>query len=154
MMKTDNTIPAAPRAVLSNRVRVVNFSSPHPFLFEDGTELARCHPDRVSAFKMEVHEISILAGAGLWHDIYVRHLVTDVIITEMIRLHEDREIDIIIVPRVLLDAMKDWKRAIEEEMKGPLQGGGRVLWTDNKCRTIRQKERKDPPVNFIDKFCR
>jgi len=52
---TNKTMSMMPKAKLTNGLVVANFSSGHPFTFEDGTVLPACQDDRVQALVI-VHQ--------------------------------------------------------------------------------------------------
>lgn len=128
----------APRATLTNGVRVVNFSSPHSFEFEDGTTLRACGPERVLDLPLRRDE-TIISNHGPWSTIRVGFLPTETVWDELLLLAQDDTVDIILVPRVMLDA---------------LRAAGHQI---GKCRTGLLKERDlgafRAKVHYIDRFC-
>lgn len=138
MMSRTTSIPAAPRATLSTEVDVVNFSSPHPFKFVDGTILAACDPERVKALPLE-RRYTVLMDHGNRRDVRVVFLPTEAVLEELTALEADETIDIIIVPRIVLDGL------------------GWIGRPAGKARTIMLAERDHgesrEKINRIDCFC-
>lgn len=102
-------IPAETRIKLSTGVTVANFSSPHPFTFDNGQVLAACAPERAKALMLDAVEREIPAKHGV--DIALRFEMSTPVLVEIMRLSNYWEIDIILVPLPVLVATKahfDW----------------------------------------------
>jgi hypothetical protein len=97
-----------PIVVLSNGLRVGNFSSPHDFVFEDGSVLPRCSDERVKAGSVEAEFQT--EDRGVWSDIVgMKDRPTeecDKLLSEAVALWDEGKVDLVIVPRRLLDAIK------------------------------------------------
>ena len=73
----------APVLELSSGARIANFSSGHPFLFDDGRTLCACDHERVERLKMEPQERELLSE-GRWTDIVIDFELTQVVLDELI----------------------------------------------------------------------
>jgi hypothetical protein len=121
-----------PSTVLSNGVKVINLTSPHFFEFEDGSILDACSDERASIFKaIPVEKIS---KNDIWTDISLSFKLSDSL-RSIILDHSKFDADIVIVPRVILDAAK--------------QEGLQI----GKLRTIRYNNRSSKKKICIDRFC-
>ena len=49
-------LPELPTVILSNGLRVANYSSPHPFTFDDGSVLPRCSDERATMTMLKKHK--------------------------------------------------------------------------------------------------
>lgn len=130
-------MPAAPVLELRTGVRVANFSSGHPFHFGDDYILPACDSIRVERLKLEPQEQEF-PGANGWTDIVIDFKLTGEVLDELTTLVGCPDIDVVIVPRVVMDSLKS----------AGLPFG--------KCRTIRIKRRSQdghPAVCCDDKFC-
>ena len=138
---------AAPRVTLSNGLTLANFSSPHPFKFMDGSVLPPCSPERVRAlplkrFEEERHDAALQNAARssgvVWTTVRVAFSTTPAVRASLDALESDLGVDIIIAPRVVLDALR----------RDGLPIG--------KVRTVLVADRDGPgreKLNFIDRFC-
>ena len=131
-----------PIIMLSNGLRVANFSSPHPFTFEDGSILPAI-PN--SSFDLDCHESEIDD-----HTIMVKFCTTPLVRANLLDwyyVYNEGLVDIVIVPRPLLDALYDenhiWASndmpTIQYLLKSPF-------------RTIRLVDR-EKKICSINKFC-
>jgi hypothetical protein len=109
----------APVVMLSNGLLVANFSSPHPFNFEDNTILSACDRSRAEAGELnkisELHPWPWRNGVpdhmkGVLPKIYqssVSFKMTHVVIDMLSELEEDRYVDIVLVPLPVLFCIRD-----------------------------------------------
>ena len=125
------TITEAPAVNLSNGLRVVNFSSPHPFNFVDGVELPACSKERSSALNMgrekdievpwpnQLHAVSgpILAVTPVF-------TMTPAVEAELVELQESWDVDIIMVPFPLLQLLR------EQDLLGRFNKAATVIMAD------------------------
>jgi len=131
------TLSEAPVVELANGIRVANFSSGHEFYFQHGRTLPPCQADRVSKLSLEPSERELLPN-GRWKDIVIEFKITQVVLDELIKLNGREDIDIIMVPRIVMDALKAKNLPV------------------GKCRTGRRLTRQtttDPGVWRDDTFC-
>lgn len=98
-MNFDHTI-----VVLKNGLRVVNFSSPHPFVFDDGSELPAV-PGEVSRHLM-LEQSEVEHNRGSYFDVRLSFQMSDAIRVMLEKLVNNPEVDIIIVPFPVMEACK------------------------------------------------
>ena len=128
-----------PTAVLSNGLRVANFSSPHPFKFVDGTEIPACSPERAKGLMLiadeKVGRVSITTPKGVVEveNIDLEFRLSDSVEKALLEAMNSRA-DIILVPFPVLRAMKDAGISI------------------GRCRVIRVADRVTKAIH-VDKFC-
>lgn len=137
-----------PVVALSNGLRVANFSSPHPFTFVDGHVLPACAPERAQWLMLEAEETRVTNHiTQRWGHTNVGVPITDIILSwkltpdvmaEVARLHEVEDIDIVLVPLPVMQALKEFCPDTS-------------LY--KKCRVIRTADRVAKTI-YIDKFCR
>jgi hypothetical protein len=138
-----NTISKAPVVVLSNGLRVANFSSPHTFNFEDGNILEACAPDRVAAGALDrVDEDRPWPGLpGVTAVVPVFRLSASA--RELLmELQADENVDVILSPLPVIDALRRFSADGED---------GISYFT--KAATICVKDRQTKTI-FINRFCR
>ena len=121
-----------PIITLSNGLKVGNFSSPHPFNFEDGSILPACEPERSKAGSLKVEEVETEGIKGTT-DIDINFLLSESV-EKMLDEVEELDVDIVLVPFPVL---------------GAIHKAGRPL---GKCRVIRVKDRQTKDIH-IDRFC-
>ncbi|TXH55011.1 MAG: hypothetical protein E6Q97_09675 [Desulfurellales bacterium] len=100
----------SPVVTLSTGVRIANFSSPHPFTFDDGTVLPACSVDRANWLLLESFEM--LMPRGLWEDVELQFDLSDTVASAVLELERDNDVDIILVPFPVLEALKARRRQI------------------------------------------
>ena len=130
-------LPKAPKTTLQNGIHIINFSSPHSFLFTDGSVLGKCDPARVEAGALDVEEI-VSDGIKGTQDIEIKwHLnekVIDMLDWEHRGPHADG-VDIVLVPLPVILAVKE--------------AGYKVFPKIRACRIANRMTK----VIFADKFC-
>lgn len=97
----------APIITLHNGVRIVNFSSPHPFNFVTGEILPGCSSERANHLMLQAEERLVSNGGG-WKDMILKFNMSKNVWDELSKLNNDSNIDIILVP---LPVMQAWKTA-------------------------------------------
>jgi len=125
-----------PLVTLKSGLVVGNFSSPHSFTFTDGSMLPACQPERSALGALSAEETDVTKGRkARWTDIKIDFSLSD---TTRAALHDASKVecDVIIVPRVVLEALRK---------------AGRDLAV-TKFRTIRLADRVSK-IAFADKFC-
>lgn len=137
----------APRATLKSGLVIVNFSSPHPFLFDDDTILGSCDQERSLALALKVAEKHVYRTTirrARIEDVIMGYAMTDAVLDELFALDQDETVDIILVARPVQDAFKDntAQRLVEP-------------WSTNKIRGVRKASPRgvEPIVNYADRFC-
>ena len=130
---------------LNNGLRIVNFSSPHPFNFVTGEILPACEKEWVKKMSLDIVETNSNSAYSMMigrresnpvqiSDIHIKVNVPKMIIDALDELNEDANVDIVLVPFMLLQALKD---------------GG---WPHRKCRAIRVADRISKEI-YSNKFC-
>lgn len=122
----------APVVVLKNGIRIANFSSPHQFIFDDGTVLPQCYPSRSNGLML--NSIEVATPNQSWIDITLRFELSNAVSAAINELELREDIDIILVPFPVLEALKAAGQAI------------------GKCRVCRVADRVTK-VLHSDKFC-
>ena len=93
-------------AILASGLKVANFSSPHPFIFDDGTVLAACSKERAEATMLDTQEVETVSDCGRYADIELTFVENRAVRGHIQKAHADESIDIIIVPLPVLQARK------------------------------------------------
>ena len=142
-------LSSATRVTLTTGVVVANFNSGHALVFDDGTILPACEDDRVNALKCVPREVEVPNPKG-WVDIDLTFNVTTEILHELGALQYDDDVDIILVPLMLMRAVRAWEVAREDHKVF------RKMRTQRKTSNGRQtKSNPDgghPPI-FHNRFC-
>jgi len=126
-----------PVVTLQNGLQVGNFSSPHPFLFVDGTSLEACSDERARALMLHAEEVTTngvaLPGGGHVQDIDLEFRLSEEV---RVALEEAQaaDCDVVLVPFPVIRAMKEAGMEI------------------GKCRVIRVADRVTKAI-FTDRFC-
>lgn len=97
---------------LSNGLRVGNFSSPHSFLFEDGCVLPACSEDRSRALNIDMLETPVKTLNIQNTDvkfITIDARISPNVIDEIEQILMVEKVDIVIVPRSVLEALHYWE---------------------------------------------
>lgn len=139
----------SPIATSSNGIRVANFSSGHPFEFEDGTILPACEQDRVDAGSVSLKEQLELCetDTGVAYNEVTLTPTLGPDAGVMLDEFYDLPVDIVIVPLMMLEAIKHERSRIEQLC-------GHATGSDNRwffCHAIRRDKRNGPIC--IDRFC-
>lgn len=101
---------------LSNGKRVGNFSSPHPFIFEDGTVLPACSDYQADKLKVDFIEKEYEGG-----DIELDFRLSTEVKFEMLRWQNDYKlgkVDVVFCPLPMMTALKSSGYGI---MKSPFR---------------------------------
>jgi len=111
-MTTTTSLTSAPVVGLSNGLRVMNFSSPHPFTFEDGTVLPACDEARSRALSMDREDEESAWAGPLFN---VTGSITAVkpvfrlnaeTLAALEAAEESWDVDVVLVPFPLLQAVR------------------------------------------------
>ncbi len=132
---------------LNNGIKIANWSSPHSFTFVTGEVLPACDNDRAKEMALDIKETEVpysnvpdvLMGKSnnvkvLWNDIRMQTTIPKPVRADLVKLQRSKSIDIILVPFMMLSAMKDSSMPI------------------GKCRVIRRVSRISKEI-YSDKFC-
>lgn len=130
----------APVVELSNELKVLNFSSPHPFNFEDGTTLPACSAERALSLMLKTEERESLSPCLRWTDVDLEFKMSESVRSELVVCCYE-QVDIVIVPLPVLQ--------IARKIKLPHR---HALVIQRKVRGIRVKNRATKEI-FIDRFC-
>ena len=125
-----------PVITLDNGITIANWSSPHKFKFTTGEVLPACTPERVNAMSIDIDETVV--SNKKWDDIKIKTSIPDVVRDDLKILQDNEDIDIILVPFMVLSAMKSLLM-----MKYPYFF---------KLRVIRVADRVTKEI-YPDKFC-
>lgn len=98
---------SAPVVTLASGVRVANFSSPHPFTFDDGSTLPGCSAERANALMLHAQEVASPSRFAGVVDIELSFAMSDAVRAELGRLVMRDDIDIILVPLPVMQAAKE-----------------------------------------------
>lgn len=123
-----------PVITLKSGLKVANFSSPHSFNFVTGEVLPACSPERANLLKCEQVEVEspgLYAGTT---DVRLHINLGAECAKELARIEDDDNIDIVLVPFMILEAMKRAELSI------------------GKARCIRSVDRVTKAI-YADKFC-
>ena len=126
----------SPTITLSNGLTIANFSSPHPFTFTTGEVLPACEDAWAKEMMLDINETEYPVNEDglMWTDVSLKIDVPKNVRTELYKLMHNSAIDIVLVPHMVLQAMKD-----------------HPMITD-KCRVIRCADRVTKEI-YPDKFC-
>jgi hypothetical protein len=90
---------------LANGKRIANFSSPHPFTFDDGTVLGAVSDDIAQHLKTTIVETVHQDGSG---DIELTITLSESVQQEMAYWMEHRnEVDVVFCPLMIVSAIKE-----------------------------------------------
>ena len=126
----------SPTITLSNGLTIANFSSPHPFNFITGEVLPACDDTWAKEMMLDINETEYHVNEDglVWTDVSLKIDVPKNVRTELYKLMHNSAIDIVLVPHMVLQAMKDYP-----------------MITD-KCRVIRCADRITKEI-YPAKFC-
>lgn len=122
----------SPIVTLKSGVRVANFSSPHPFTFDDGTVLPACDPERARALMLNSEEVE--TRRERWADIELRFVLSFSVWQAISELERRNDVDIVLVPFPVMEAVKADGQAV------------------GKCRVCRVADRVAKTIH-ADRFC-
>ena len=111
-MTTTVNITEAPAVTLSNGLRVANFSSPHPFNFVDGSVLPACDEERSRTMSMDRADEETPWTGPLFgvrapiQQVKPKFLLNEATLVELQAAHESWDVDIVLVPFPLLQALQ------------------------------------------------
>ena len=120
-------------------LRVGNFSSPHPFVFDDGTELPGCSPERARALMLDQVEVETRTSWE-WTDIELRFEMSQSVLEALQEAQESKEVDVVIVPLPVMQAIKEMPGMTLDKLAGM------------PFRVCRVKDRVEKTI-WSNKFC-
>lgn len=104
------TLDAPFVTLAGSNLNVVNFSSPHPFDFENGQVLAACSEERSKALSMGSNDVTterVLPNGKTLEVVTKRFVLTDECRDELYRLQNDVNVDVILVPFPTLQCVQE-----------------------------------------------
>ena len=128
------------RLHLKNGIAIVNFSSPHPFEFNTGEKLGACDADWTKKMSLDIKETETVTSSNeylpvrTWTDVQLNISIPKDVKKVLDELTNDRYVDIVLVPFMMLEAMKS-------------EG-----LNTSKFRTIRVADRITKEI-YPDRFC-
>ena len=128
-----DTTFSGPQMGLIGDLMIVNFSSPHEFNFVGGRKLPACSPEWANKMKLLIEEEECMNPKG-FTDVKLKISLTKEVLEALDALQGVDHIDVILVPFMVLQALKDEGRSI------------------GKCRCIRTADRVTKEI-YADKFC-
>tara|TARA_R100000995_G_C3367522_1_gene70227 strand:- start:61 stop:480 length:420 start_codon:yes stop_codon:yes gene_type:complete len=87
-------------------IRVVNYSSPHPYTFHTGEVLPACSDEVARETKLEANHSKVYNDKG-WHDVSINYALSKMQEDELTKLVDMNITDIILVPYSVMKALKD-----------------------------------------------
>jgi hypothetical protein len=129
----NQNIDDAPIVILASGATVANFSSAHPFTFDDGSTLQGCTAARCRELMLHSAEEETINPGG-WVDIELRFVMSEAVKLELERLQGREDVDVILVPFPVLSAVKEAGLPV------------------GKCRTVRMADRVSKTAHS-DRFC-
>jgi hypothetical protein len=136
-----DAVEHVPVVTLTNGIRVANFSSPHTFTFTDGSVLPACAKERALHLMLQSHEREIPGVKGSV-DLELTFEMSLAVEEALITLNMREDIDIVLVPLPVLQALKD----------KPFKGQD-LRKAIGKCRVCRVSDRVSKTIHH-DRFCR
>jgi len=134
---------------LSNGLKVGNFSSPHPFTFEDGSVIPAVNDIDSQRLKVDFietvikNECAVGFDADIYKTISLRFDLSDAIKDEMDKWHklwQVRQIDIVLCCLPMIQALNEWENK-----------NGESIVLNSPFRAIRMKDRIKKLIS-IDTF--
>jgi hypothetical protein len=142
-----------PSVKLLSGVRVVNYSSPHPYRFHTGEELPACSDEVAQDTKLVADHGREKNDKG-WYDISINYSLSEMQEEELLKLAILNEIDIILVPYPVLKAIIDidWNESIDAAYE---KGGFKPLRLKQVRDKVRVCKLHDRVTKVIrsDEFC-
>ena len=117
---------------LYNGLNVMNFSSPHSYVFVTREVLPACSDEVAQKYKLDSDHT--LHDRGVYSDVLIKYNISNEMCDVLVKASEYNGIDIILVPFMVLSAMKD------------------IPMITDKCRVIRVVDRVTKVIHS-NKFC-
>ena len=95
-----------PSIKLESGIRVVNYSCPHSYVFHTGEVLPACSDEVAQETKLEANHGKVYNDKG-WLDVSISYCLSKMQHEELPKLIAFIEIDIILVPYPVLNALKE-----------------------------------------------
>jgi hypothetical protein len=107
MAAKNDEFPQAPVVTLNNGLRVANFCFEEAIIFNDGNQLPGCEYERVTTLE-PVMGVKKSAGKKNSVDLFTICEVHDAALQEVKVLDSRTDIDIVLVPVKIMEALKEW----------------------------------------------
>ncbi len=137
-----------PSIKLNSGIRIVNFSSPHKYVFHTGEVLDACTRE-VSKHSMLDENHLKTKNAGGWYDININYDLPGNLFNDLIPLSELSIIDVILVPYPTLNCLKEIKDALTSDYDVNSSVFHQIL---EKARTCKFHDRVTKVIRS-DEFC-
>ena len=129
---------------LFNGLNVMNFSSPHSYVFVTREVLPACSDEVAQKYKLDSDHT--LHDRGVYSDVLIKYNISDDMFNILVKATEYNGIDIILVPYPVLDAWSAMIRNLDDEYLRYLE---RVLL---KIKTCKLDDRVTKAIRS-DQFC-
>ena len=128
---------------LYNGLNVMNFSSPHSYVFHTREVLPACSDEVAQKYKLDSDHT--LHDRGVYSDVLIKYDISDDMFNILVKATEYNGIDIILVPYPVLDA---WSTMVRQDVY-------EVAWCEQvllKIRTCKLDDRVTKAIRS-DQFC-
>ena len=98
---------------LYNGVNIMNFSSPHSYVFTTGEVLPACHPDVAQRYNLDEDHKS--HDRGVYSDVLIKYSISNEMCDVLVKATEYNGVHIILVPYPVLDAWSAMIRNLDDE---------------------------------------
>ena len=129
---------------LYNGLNVMNFSSPHSYVFHTREVLPACSDEVAQKYKLDSDHT--LHDRGVYSDVLIKYNISNEMCDVLVKASEYNGIDIILVPYPVLDAWSAMIRNLDDEYLRYLE---RVLL---KIKTCKLDDRVTKAIRS-DQFC-
>jgi hypothetical protein len=142
-----------PAITLDNNIRICNFSSFHSYTFDTGEVLPSCTKAVADKYKLKdthKHERNYALNGNSnkkvwWMDMSIKYQLTAEIRYSLALLHDINELDVVLVPFLLMDLLKS---------EGEYYMINSIHSTPPKIRTCKKVDPRDISQGiFSNKFC-
>jgi len=133
-----------PVVTLKNGLRVANFSSPHPFTFDDGSVLPACPESTVLSGTLDTKEdiiVTVINGIHV-NNVALKFKLSHTCLVMLSFIVDRKDIDIVLVPLPVLECVKDLTYTYDGLQARALR----------KIRCVRMKDRIQKII-YSDTFC-
>ena len=128
---------------LFNGLNVMNFSSPHSYVFHTREVLPACSDEVAQKYKLDSDHT--LHDRGVYSDVLIKYNISDDMFNILVKATEYNGIDIILVPYPVLDA---WSTMVRQDVH-------EAAWCEQvllKIRTCKLDDRVTKAIRS-DQFC-
>ena len=128
---------------LYNGLNVMNFSSPHSYVFHTREVLPACSDEVAQKYKLDSDHT--LHDRGVYSDVLIKYNISDDMFNILVKATEYNGIDIILVPYPVLDA---WSTMVRQDVY-------EVAWCEQVLLKIRTCKLDDRVTKVIksNEFC-